>query len=212
MFLMYPLETLWYYLGMKNYIGVAAALAVVGIFFYGQNLNLNLPLLNGLNGLNDLNLNLNLSPADPVTAAAWNTFDQYRKYAAEGNLEGVISISHQLSETCRNPESREECNRLMTNVAEFTKEFRQTDFKNAYYDEKQIALVSDPVETADGKAEVQIILFFTRRETGEPKTLGMRFCFKSKSEDNKSCFNSDPATRDLDDNGWWDSVESLFYR
>ncbi len=187
---------------MKNYIAIAAAVAVVGIFFYGKELNL--PLLE--------NFKLSTTPADPVAEAAWDTFDQYRKYAAAGNLEGVKSLSHQVSETCSNPASLAECNRLMASVAEFTKDLRREDFQSVYYDGKQIVLVSDPAPTVDGNALIQVILFFTRTDAGEPKVLGMRFCFKGKGEENKSCFNADPATRDMDQNGWWDAVESLFYK
>ncbi|OHA92016.1 MAG: hypothetical protein A3J09_00770 [Candidatus Zambryskibacteria bacterium RIFCSPLOWO2_02_FULL_51_21] len=189
---------------MQKYFAIAAALATVGIFFYGNKLNLPL--------IDNLNLELNTAPIDPAGVAAWNTFEQYRTYATENNLEGVKSISHQVSETCKNPATLAECENLMQSVAAFTKDLRGSDFKTVYYDDRQIVLVSDPVETAEGNALVQILLFFTRTSSGEPRVLGMRFCFKNKGEENKSCFNADPAIRDQNQNGWWDAVESLFYK
>mgnify|MGYP001567436285 FL=1 len=189
---------------MKRYIGVAAALVVTGIFFYGDKLDLPL--------IDNLNLNINATPADPVGALAWQTFEQYRTYATEGNLDGVKSISHQISETCKNPATLEKCNRLMASVAQFTRDLRGSDFTEVYYDDRQIVLLSEPIETAGGDALVQVILFFTRTPAGEPRVLGMQFCFKNKGEENQNCFNSNPAARDLDQNGWWDAVESLFYK
>lgn len=184
---------------MQKHFAIAAALVVVGIFFYGDKLPL-------------IKFTSPFPSYDSVRTLAWQTFEQYRTYATEGNLEGVKSVSHQVSETCKNPETREECNQLMSSVALFTSELREEDFQEVYYDDKQIVLLSKPIENANGDVLTQVILLFTKTSTGEPKVLGMRFCFKGKAEENKSCFNSDPATRDLNQNGWWDIVESLFYK
>ena len=189
---------------MKRYIAVAAALAVVAIFFYGDELNLPL--------IDNFELDINTASIDPVGASAWRIFEQYRNYAKIGDLEGIKGISHQISDTCSNPATLAECETLMQSVAIFTENMRGGDFKNVYYDERQIVMLTDPTMTADGGALAQTILFFTRTPAGEPKVLGMRFCFKGVIEENKSCFDSSPETRDKDGNGWWDAVESLFYK
>ncbi|KKU49898.1 MAG: hypothetical protein UX71_C0004G0005 [Parcubacteria group bacterium GW2011_GWA1_47_10] len=207
---------------MSKYIAIVIALVVVGSAFF---INISAPKPDGNVGGMGLmlpSLSFSLSnirmpslvakPLPPEGVQAWKTFEQYRTFAQEGNLDGVKSLSHQVSETCANPATFAECQVLMNNVVVFTENFREEDFKNVFFDERQIVMFTDPTETAEGDSLAQVILFFTRRESGEPKVLGMRFCFKMKSDEEKNCFSGGPATRDLDGNGWWDSVESLFYK
>lgn len=182
---------------MSKYIAIIAAVAAIGLFYFRDNLNLPL---------------LNIRKADPVGAMAWSVFERYVAYAEDKNLEGVKSLSHQVSDTCKRPESKSECEQLMENVALIARGYEKEDFKYIYYDERQIVMMTDQIETADKDALSQIVLFFTRTDKGDARVLGLRFCFKMLNELGKGCFNPDPSVRDLDQNGWWDAVESLFYK
>ena len=207
---------------MSKYIAIAAALVVIGSAFF---INISSPKPSGNAGEAGLMLpslsfslsklrmpNLSPKPLSPEGERAWTVFEQYRTFAQEKNLEGVKSLSHQVSETCANQATRAECEVLMYNVVVFTQDFHKEDFNNVFFDERQIVMFTDPTETAEGGSLAQVILFFTRTNTGEPKVLGIRFCFRMKTDEDTQCFSGDPATRDLNKNGWWDAVESLFYK
>ncbi len=176
---------------MSKYIAVAAALAVVAIFFVKDTLSF--PELNSF-----------LTGSSSVGAEAWKVFEQYRTYALEHNLLGIKSLSHQISDTCANPETREECNSLMDSVYSLTQSWKQGDFTEIHFDEKQIVMLTPA--TADS---LRLAFLFTRDETGAPKVLSVKWCLPESVED--KCVNTDPLTRDSDGDGWWDDVEAAFY-
>lgn len=207
---------------MSKYIAIVIALVVLGgAYFFklpaprqienGDGANLMLPSMSF--SLSNLRMpNLMVKPLPPEGERAWTIFEQYMRFAKEKNLEGVKSLSHQVSETCKNPATLKDCESLMESVASFTGNLRKEDFQNVFFDDRQIVMFTNPIETVEGDTLAQVILFFTRRDSGEPKVLGMRFCFRKKTDEDKQCFSADPATRDQDGNGWWDTVESLFYK
>lgn len=90
----------------------------------------------------------------------------------------------------------------MDNVYEILSPFKQSDFKHIEEDERQIIMFTD--------GPVVAILYFTRDRSGVTKVLGLRFCLENETEPG-SCVETDPRERDQNNNGWWDSVESLFY-
>lgn len=200
---------------MNKHIAVAVALVVVGWTFWG-NLFPALPQALDLTTPVDVAEAPVLSPEEAAVAnEAWATFEQYLAYARARNLEGIKSLSHQISATCADPARRDECNFLMDSVIEATKDFRRNEFTNVAYDERQIVLFTDYIEKGPESEPTQQVLLFTRTETGEPRMLGIRFCSGEKMMAellNLSCIETDPEKRDQDSDGWWDHVEALFYK
>ncbi len=150
----------------------------------------------------------NLAESFNVTSA-WSAFQDYLKFAEKRDLEGVKSLSYQLSPTCANPETRMECNVLMDNVYLIGSGFRLEDFTNISYDDKQIIMSTNYMPIFDGSEQAKVVIFFVKSEQGEAKVLGIRFCYRQNGEDN-TCVITDPETRDADQDGWWDDVEALF--
>lgn len=136
-----------------------------------------------------------------VSTEAWKTFGDYLEYARTGNIEGVKSLSHQVSSVCSDPTRENECLSAMENVYAIASEFEAADFKNVMFDDKQILLYTDGPE--------RIILYFTRTNTGAPRVLGIQFCLEFEGA--HKCVETDPSLRDTDGNDWWDRVEALFY-
>ena len=144
-----------------------------------------------------------------VAIAAWDTFQKYREYMRTHDLEGVKSLSHQLSATCQDPLKRAECENLMDSAYFFTQDFKQEDFKYVYADQKQIILLTEAL-VLEGESElIQTALLFTRDEAGQAKVLGAKFCIGKAKVENK-CVETEPSLRDRDNNGWWDDIEAQF--
>jgi hypothetical protein len=146
-----------------------------------------------------------------TTTSAWATFQDYLKYAKTNDLEGVESLSYQVSETCQNPETREECNSLMNGVYLIAKDFKLENFTSTSYDDKQIIMSTDYMVIEEGIDPVKVALYFIKNEKGSPQILGIRFCYGNESED-KRCVNTNPESRDSDKDGWWDDIEVLMNR
>jgi hypothetical protein len=142
---------------------------------------------------------------DSIEVVTWKVFQNYLEFAKNHDLEGVKSLSYQMSATCLDPAKEKECFALMDSVYNIASGFKSEEFPNIEYDERQIIMFSDVED------QMQAVLYFTRTEDGTPKILGLRFCAVEESTPNK-CVETDPQLRDRDNNGWWDSVESLFYK
>ena len=140
----------------------------------------------------------------PPKHEAWQVFENYLEFARTHNLDGIKSLSHQISATCLDETRTEECFALMDNLYNIASTLRQSDFRYIEEDSRQIIMSTD--------GPVVAILFFTKDLTGTPKVLGLRFCIESGEVGTEPCVEIDPAKRDLDENGWWDKVESLFYQ
>lgn len=137
----------------------------------------------------------------PISEEAWDVFQSYLEYAKAHDLAGVISLSHQLSDICNDPEKEPECFALMDNVYEIASPLQASEFKHIQSDERQIIMSTD--------GPVVAILFFTIDPSGSPKVLGLGFCLEDDSLAEK-CVQTDPAKRDKNNNGWWDAVEAHF--
>ena len=157
---------------------------------------------NSLKGTEIANILTTFSTTNSDKREAWTTFQNYLEFARTHNLSGIRSLSHQISATCGDQSREEECFALMDSIYAFTSTFTLSDFKHIQSDKKHVIMYTDGPMVA--------ILFFTKDENDFLKILGMRFCFEDETALN-SCVETDPAKRDLDGNGWWDSVESLFY-
>ena len=148
------------------------------------------------------NILTTFSFTDSDKSEAWTIFQDYLEFARTHNLSGIRSLSHQISATCSDLSREAECFALMDSVYAFTSTFQLSDFKHIQSDKRQVIMFTDGPTVA--------ILYFTKDESGSLKVLGMRFCLEDETLLN-SCVETDPTKRDLDGNGWWDSVESLFY-
>ena len=146
---------------------------------------------------------LNITPAKQSSVAkqAWTTWENYIKFAKAHNLAGVRSLAYQMSDTCNDPTKEKECFELMDSVVGFSTFFNKELFTHSAYDDKQIVLWTDGPNIAT--------LYFTRDENGNPKVLALRICQEGPSA--KKCIETDPALRDTNNNGWWDTVETSFH-
>jgi len=144
-----------------------------------------------------------LSATDSPKREAWTTFENYLEFARTHNLSGIRSLSHQISSACNDSLREEECFALMDNVYTVASRLELSEFKHIQMDKRQIIMFTD--------GPVVAILYFTRDVNGTPKMLGLRFCLEDETK-KENCVETEPGRRDLDSNGWWDSVESLFYQ
>ncbi|MDZ4205875.1 MAG: hypothetical protein U1C12_01550, partial [Patescibacteria group bacterium] len=132
----------------------------------------------------------------------WIIFQNYLEFARTHNLAGIKNLSHQISATCSDSAKEAECFALMDSVYAIASTFEPSEFKNIQSDERQIIMSTDGPMVA--------ILYFTKDKTGAIKVLGLRFCFEDETVQEK-CVEPTSIKNDADSNGWWDSVESLFY-
>jgi len=165
------------------------------------------------NSLNIPKLNLKDSI---VGGGAWQAFDEYRKAAHNHNLEEIKRLSYQLSETCKNKETESDCFAIMDGLYEATKDFKITDFTNTIFDDKQIISYTDYHKEAreEGSTEDRFgrtLIYFIKSSTGSPLILSIRFCSTNDLKVPDDCVEPDPAKRDLDNDGWWDSLQNIFY-
>ncbi len=145
---------------------------------------------------------LKILPANDavVNAEAWIVFETYLEFARTHNLDGVKSLSYQISAACQDLARESECLTLMDSVYAFGSTLKKEDFNHVYYDNRQVILSTDAPAVA--------ILYFTRDEKGVLKMLGLRFCFEDENAPGSCARNM--TKNDTDGNGWWDSTESLF--
>jgi hypothetical protein len=196
----------------KNIAIALVAVAAIAAFWFGSSAK-----GTGSFGRGDFTLPFSFSGAklpdlsDAFTVTeSWAVFQDYLKAAESHDLEKVKSLSHQLSETCQNPQTRQECDQLMDSVYLIAKDFRLEDFRNIAEDDKQIIMSTDYMGDGAGTDKTKVVLYFVRAETGQPKVLGIRFCYGDEGAFDK-CVITDPETRDADKDGWWDDIEALFH-
>lgn len=145
-----------------------------------------------------------------TTISAWSVFQDYLAAAHQHDLVTIKRLSYQLSETCTNPQTLEACNALMDGVYSIASSFRQSDFTQVAFDDRQIVMATDYLGASESVEGQKTALFFIKGEQGEPRILSIKFCF-GKEDSIEPCVNFDPNTRDQDGNGWWDEVESYFH-
>lgn len=207
---------------MDKKVAIAVSLIVVlGVFFIssyqssaGSNFSEKVSHLNPQFSLPTLFLpSFSVSGLNETAVAleAWSTFKDYLEATHTHNLPKVTELSYQLSPTCADPSKTEECYGLMDGFYYFAKDFKEKDFSNVVYDNKQIVLSTDYIPVEDTGVPLKTTMIFVRDESGKAKILKLRFCFESEDGTRGRCVETDPEKRDLDNNGWWDDVEALFY-
>ena len=136
-----------------------------------------------------------------LSAEAWTIFQNYLNFAKNHDLASIRSLSHQISPTCNDTSKEKDCFALMDSVYSFANSYKLSDFNHIQSDGRQIVMYTDGPTVA--------ILYFTRN-ADDIKVLGMRFCFEDEATVG-TCVKTDSIKHDLNGNGWWDSVELLFY-
>ncbi len=214
---------------MKKHIAIAVSLAVVFGAFYGDTV-LGLFALDTSSLTKDpkvaemapeglslefvrptLSLPAIVSGESAVKDLAWKTFQDYRKFAEAHNLEGIKSLSYQISPTCLDSTKLDECYALMDGVIFFTEEWKQSDFRNVAFDDKQVVLSTDFMRSEPEAVPIKVLLLFTQTKDGSLKLLSLKYC-SGEDKPGNICFDTDPETRDADGDGWWDDLETVFYK
>lgn len=194
-------------LRMKTRLIVILALMVVVVFLLlGTDAPKKITLANktlALPNFSLTSLKLPFFNNNAPSSAEWNTFEKYLAFAQSRDLEGLKSLSHQISPSCSDPSQREQCNKLMDSVSNLKNIFIESDFKNSVSDSKQTILYTDGPNRA--------FLYFTKTESGEIKVLGMRLCIDNGPDD-LTCVDKNATQTDSDLDGWWNSTEALFYK
>lgn len=179
---------------------------------------------------------------------SFSALESYLAAAKEHDLEGVKSISYQLSDTCKDESKRAECETLMDNVAYFGQAFVRENMHLLGRDKKQVILAADYVINTEGEVpsatrpiayfvivdeKVKLLSFnpfqgafffrgeaatstvIERLEASIKDTDGDAVPDKTEeckdNESDTSCVPTNPKKKDSDRDGWWDSIEALFY-
>jgi hypothetical protein len=109
----------------------------------------------------------------PVAEKAWATFLSYRQAVKNHDLSALMQVVYTVSDACKDPKQFTECKTRMDKAAEETKDFTRSEFKNVWYDNKQIILSTDwHVEQTDvALAEARKVIYFVIDSIGTPKVL-----------------------------------------
>src|SRR3989344_2820338 len=106
---------------------------------------------------------------------AWNALQDYLNAARSHDLERLATLSHQLSEACKEPVATDDCNTRMDTVYNFGSPFKRENFVHTWSDPHQIILASDWVleETEELSARTRSIIYFTVQD-GQIKLLSFK--------------------------------------
>lgn len=173
---------------------------------------------------------------------AWKVLQNYLRFAKNKNLEGVASLSYQLSDSCKNnqKDAQKECLLKIENVYNLGKDFKEKDFNTIWSDEKQIILSTDwkHFDSQGVNGLVHGVIYFVKDAKGNIKLLSFNpakgafitdTASSTKAEIDQKLLkatldsdqdglpdveeiNTDPHKRDSNGNGFWDGVEALFYK
>lgn len=196
---------------MKKQLIILIAIAALGIILYSGNKDFNKITRSLFSHTDSLSLpsfsfdslKISLGGNDTPSHRAWTTFEKYLEFAKNHDLPGLKSLSHQISPVCNDQAQEAECFKLMDSVHAFGSMLEEGAFKNSESDDRQIVLYTE----GPGRA----FLYFTQDEEKNIKVLGMRFCLDDEAT-GFQCAQKNANKLDENANGWWDSVESLFYK
>ncbi|MHB0978057.1 MAG: hypothetical protein ACYC1K_01445 [Minisyncoccota bacterium] len=151
-----------------------------------------------------------------LSQASWKIFQNYLAFAKTHNLDGIKSLSYQLSPTCADATKTEDCNALMDSAYFFGKDMNEKDFVNIWSDSKQIILSTDFKRQDFGTttaAYIRGIIYFVRDAQGNSKIL--YFSPEDGAAVNRTKIAPDQLearlvnmTKDIDQDGLPDTVET----
>lgn len=78
-----------------------------------------------------------------VKESAWKVLEQYLAYAKDQNVNGIKSLSYQISPECNTDPKGKACLDKISTVYFFGQELKKADFKYVWSDSKQIILTTD---------------------------------------------------------------------
>ncbi len=81
-----------------------------------------------------------------IKEKSWAVLQKYVEFAKNKNIEGVKSLSYQLTDSCKNystEEEKKDCDARMSTVAFFGGAFAKKDFVHIWSDNRQIILATD---------------------------------------------------------------------
>ncbi len=180
----------------------------------------------------------------------WEVFQKYITFAKNHDLEGIKTLSYQISETCKDKNLEKQCFALMDNVYQIGSNLKESNYVNKWSDGKQIIISTNPVKKTEGDnvGYQQGFIIFTKDNSGNLKLLGLdpyKSVYLSKKDfsateletrlkamladsdkdglydeeencsgiySNPKCIKTNPNKRDSDGDGWWDRINSLFYK
>ena len=115
------------------------------------------------------------SEKEAIKNMAWSLFQKYLSYNKESNLAGVKSSVYKISEVCNMETPNQECKDRMQSAYSYGSVLKSQEFKNVWYDEKQIIISTDfwtensPEVGAYGR--FRAIIFFVKDQSGNWKML-----------------------------------------
>jgi hypothetical protein len=114
---------------------------------------------------------------------AWEAFQNYLDYAEAHDLEKLATVSHQVSEVCKNPETQAECFARMDMAVAYGREFEKEQFTTIWRDKKQIILLTDwQIEENDLiKAYGRREIYFTKHNKTGHKVLSFSMPYNTIS-------------------------------
>lgn len=106
---------------------------------------------------------------------AWALFQKYLTYNKENNLAGVKNSVYKISDVCDMEVPNQECKDRMQSAYSYGSVLESKEFKNVWYDEKQIILSTDfwteSSEEMGAYGRFRAIIFFVKDESGNWKML-----------------------------------------
>lgn len=109
-----------------------------------------------------------------LSHTTWTVFQNYLTFAKAHNLDGIKSLSHQLSPTCADATKTKDCNTLMDSAYSFGKDMKEKDFVVIWSDSKQIILSTDFKRQEIGTTTATYtrgVIYFTRDSKDNIKVL-----------------------------------------
>lgn len=111
--------------------------------------------------------------SNPIALSAWQIFQEYLAAAKAHNIAALVPLSYKLSPICASVSTRSDCYAVMDRVVKAGSTFKEGDFKNVSYDNRQIIISTDwHLE----ENEVQIgygreVIYFVRDASGNAHVL-----------------------------------------
>jgi hypothetical protein len=158
--------------------------------------------------------------AVPEAQAAWAALGSYMNALKIHDIQALEQVTYKLSSACADPKQVATCNARMDHALEIANSFKKEDFKNIWFDDRQMILSTDwHTEESDiAIGEAREAIYFVRDVNGDPKVLYFTqpeeivYSFIDPKQ-TKSELTSRLKTRitDSDKDGLSDEVETCTY-